>query len=318
MDVPKGDNEGIGTEASVDKRNNADEEDPPLQQRPSSLAGNSSVREYPDAFYCPITKKVMQDPVVLDDGRSYERSAVQSSSNSSTLVYSNRALKAIIEESKWTALQKFQHTAKQFFVGASVFGRGELSNAFYCPISLNLIHLPVIDSQGYTYEKAAIESWVRVNGDSPVTRSPLSMDQLVPNTVIRDLLQAEVDRCKDEDILHPDLLRWKHEAPPQLVELVSRRRSRLTATAPNTESGDTLPLESSMNFPTTAEQLQRLQEEHERLRTRRMCGRFLFCLFLIITLLLGARYPTVAATALFVLLVWVGCSMRDSVGSTFG
>lgn len=61
----------------------------------------------------------------------------------------------------------------------------ETSTTFLCPILHTLMIDPVVDSDGNTYEKHAIEEWVRQNGTSPITRAPLSMNDLRPNLALK-------------------------------------------------------------------------------------------------------------------------------------
>ncbi|MGA0241876.1 MAG: putative Ig domain-containing protein [Candidatus Marinamargulisbacteria bacterium] len=49
---------------------------------------------------------------------------------------------------------------------------------------------PVITMDGHTYEREAIEQWVKQNGTDPNTRKPLSIDRLFPNRVLRDVIEA--------------------------------------------------------------------------------------------------------------------------------
>ena len=59
-----------------------------------------------------------------------------------------------------------------------------------CPIThipVNEIHVtsvPVLAPDGWTYEKTAIEKWVRSHGSSPVTRAVMSIDQLILNRAL--------------------------------------------------------------------------------------------------------------------------------------
>jgi U-box domain len=64
-----------------------------------------------------------------------------------------------------------------------------LPEPYYCPITFDLFHTPVIDPEGNTYEQAAIVPWIRTNGTSPLSRTPLSVHQLYPNHAIRRLLE---------------------------------------------------------------------------------------------------------------------------------
>ncbi|GMI27994.1 hypothetical protein TrRE_jg3120, partial [Triparma retinervis] len=52
---------------------------------------------------------------------------------------------------------------------------------FCCPLTKQRLEDPVIDPEGNTYERSAIEEWLKEHSTSPITRSPLSLEQLAPN-----------------------------------------------------------------------------------------------------------------------------------------
>lgn len=58
-----------------------------------------------------------------------------------------------------------------------------------CPITHELIGDPVIDPDGYSYEKEAILKWLQGNSTSPVTRTPLSPAALKPNRALADTIE---------------------------------------------------------------------------------------------------------------------------------
>lgn len=63
----------------------------------------------------------------------------------------------------------------------------DILNDNKCPITHNLLtelNDPVIDIDGYTYERSAIESWLRDNGTSPITRKPMQISDLRPNRAL--------------------------------------------------------------------------------------------------------------------------------------
>jgi len=76
--------------------------------------------EYPQEFICPITCEVMKDPVVAQDGFSYERTAIiewLKKSNTSPLsrialnienLIPNRSLKTLIEEWRYIETSKME------------------------------------------------------------------------------------------------------------------------------------------------------------------------------------------------------------------
>eukprot|EP01050_Picozoa_sp_SAG11_P020528 SAG11_NODE_3474_length_2426_cov_1.681564_2_plen_376_part_00 len=61
-------------------------------------------------------------------------------------------------------------------------------SAFICPITHAVMRDPVVDSEGNSYERAAIEKWLRSHGSSPVTRSPLCGADLRPNRALKDMV----------------------------------------------------------------------------------------------------------------------------------
>ena len=62
---------------------------------------------------------------------------------------------------------------------------------FLCPITFELMTDPVISNEGISYERAAIENWLRVgNSRCPVTRQPLQRRDLRPNRALRNLIEA--------------------------------------------------------------------------------------------------------------------------------
>lgn len=46
---------------------------------------------------------------------------------------------------------------------------------FYCPITGDVMSDPVIDRDGITYERVAIEEWIHRRATSPTTRAPMAL-----------------------------------------------------------------------------------------------------------------------------------------------
>ncbi|KAL3944140.1 MAG: hypothetical protein SGBAC_001787 [Bacillariaceae sp.] len=60
-----------------------------------------------------------------------------------------------------------------------------------CPLTQQLFVDPVIDYEGNTFEKEAILEWLEeYNQTSPITRSPLTKDQLIPNRAVKHAIAA--------------------------------------------------------------------------------------------------------------------------------
>ncbi|XP_063068591.1 WD repeat, SAM and U-box domain-containing protein 1 isoform X2 [Engraulis encrasicolus] len=59
-------------------------------------------------------------------------------------------------------------------------------NEYLCPITQELMKDPVIAADGYSYEREAIESWIRTkNRSSPMTNLPLQTTLLTPNHTLK-------------------------------------------------------------------------------------------------------------------------------------
>jgi hypothetical protein len=109
-------------------------------------------------------------------------------------LYPSRALKSIIyknvelhEGSLRSGLKHLQHSmwqnCSQLVQRLAILSaeNRSLADGYYCPITFNLIHDPVIDAEGNTFEHVAIENLIRANGNSPTTCTSLSVKDLYPN-----------------------------------------------------------------------------------------------------------------------------------------
>ena len=66
----------------------------------------------------------------------------------------------------------------------------EVPDAFRCPILFELMRDPVICVDGHTYERSAIEEWLRLNDRSPLTNKPLESLLLIPNHAMRSAIES--------------------------------------------------------------------------------------------------------------------------------
>jgi len=183
------------------------------------------VREFPDAFYDPNTNELMIDPVVIPNGNSYERSAIMEQQGddieSGYKLYPNRALIAVINETVKLSGDSIEAGMRRLSKSIQTSMRQLISNedfrplpdVYYCPITFGVIHFPVIDAEGYTFEKVAIEAWIQKNGKSPITRTPLSKEDLYSNHAIAALLEEE--KGKSVENMHPSIRNFIDADPPE-------------------------------------------------------------------------------------------------------
>ena len=67
--------------------------------------------------------------------------------------------------------------------------RISVNNAFECPITRDRMQDPVMASDGYSYERIAIEKWLKCSNRSPITREALTT-VLLPNRALKDTMDA--------------------------------------------------------------------------------------------------------------------------------
>ncbi|KAI8464102.1 MAG: hypothetical protein J3K34DRAFT_526479 [Monoraphidium minutum] len=71
--------------------------------------------------------------------------------------------------------------------GGGAGGLGaDTPDSFVCPLSQRVMTDPVVTPGGVTYDRPALEAWVRRHGTDPVTGHPISLPACPPNLNLRD------------------------------------------------------------------------------------------------------------------------------------
>ena len=76
-------------------------------------------------------------------------------------------------------------------VGTIDMSSFENTQAYYCPITCELMVDPVIDPDGNSYERSAITEWLTKTGMSPITRNAMNVSDLVTNRALKDAIDSE-------------------------------------------------------------------------------------------------------------------------------
>jgi len=71
---------------------------------------------------------------------------------------------------------------------------------FYCPITGDLMNEPVLGKDGHSYEKSEIFQWLSTNKTSPLTREPLTTDDLVDNLPLKRSIEEIRKHLKEEQL----------------------------------------------------------------------------------------------------------------------
>lgn len=65
----------------------------------------------------------------------------------------------------------------------------EVPLGFICPISQEIMTDPYVDTDGNSYEHSCIMEWLQRSSYSPITRNYLDPDKLVPNRILKSLIE---------------------------------------------------------------------------------------------------------------------------------
>ncbi|KAK9809032.1 hypothetical protein WJX72_008192 [[Myrmecia] bisecta] len=71
-----------------------------------------------------------------------------------------------------------------------------VNDLIHCPITMEIMRDPVLAADGYTYERSAIEKWLRTSNTSPQTNMLLEDKHLRPNNSIRIMCRAVLSAQK--------------------------------------------------------------------------------------------------------------------------
>ncbi|KAH9323037.1 hypothetical protein KI387_017676, partial [Taxus chinensis] len=88
-------------------------------------------------------------------------------------------------------MERCHALSKVFDKAAQCDTPSEISDHLTCRITMDILNDPVITPSGITYEKSALlEHLQKVGEFDPVTRAPLSEDEIVPNFAIKAAVRA--------------------------------------------------------------------------------------------------------------------------------
>jgi Mg-chelatase subunit ChlD len=73
-----------------------------------------------------------------------------------------------------------------------------IPQSFLCPITQEKMVDPVSDENGHTFERSAIEAWLKKHQTSPITNLPYTSYVLVPNRSLRDAMEESDEKAMDE------------------------------------------------------------------------------------------------------------------------
>ena len=242
------------SQCNMESRKNSTEEKrdidaaSPLQVSSATTAPRDKVPTgLNQAFFCPLTKQVFEDPVVANDGITYERVAIEKIGKfSESKVYPNRVLQAIIREELDTTIYEISPHMMQSVEQEDSLSERELTSrlrkvkeSYCCPITMSVLQVPVIDPDGNTFERDAIKHWIRTHGTSPITRTSLTQQQLYSNTTLAYALQEVITDSKMIKFDPPASMQYVQIEPTTFEEAgdIEEGTAESPAAATTTNSG---------------------------------------------------------------------------------
>ncbi|CAM9670247.1 unnamed protein product, partial [Sphacelaria rigidula] len=66
----------------------------------------------------------------------------------------------------------------------------DVPEEYICPLTLEIMMDPVVCEDGHSYERRALEAWLRSNNTSPMSNAHLSTTMVVPNHALRNSIEA--------------------------------------------------------------------------------------------------------------------------------
>ena len=99
----------------------------------------------------------------------------------------------------------------------------EPNESLCCPITGDVMTNPYIFPDGYTYEKSAIETWLRGHAMSPFTRQRMTMDQGMPNRAIKSMIDeaGQGNRVIVAQAPKPEIAKMLDEMVPPKLQMTA-------------------------------------------------------------------------------------------------
>jgi len=83
---------------------------------------------------------------------------------------------------------------QRFFFQRDRQPRNLLEESMMCPIQRQIMTDPVVDPEGFSYEREAILKWLEFSPVSPITRSPLVARDLKTNRALKAVIHEYLKR----------------------------------------------------------------------------------------------------------------------------
>jgi len=116
---------------------------------------------------------------------------------------------------------------------------------FLCPLTLDFMRDPVITKYGHSFDREAIEEWITLHENCPLTRKSLTMDEIYPSITLKSAV---------EDLLNNN---------PELRASGSEKNSYMTCMQPVENKGSIKFSEKCKNLGVVEVNVSYLRRKHK-------------------------------------------------------
>jgi small GTP-binding protein len=120
------------------------------------------------------------------------------------------------EEEDSSSSENDQEEEEEEDAAAAAVNEDDEPEEFCCPITQELMRDPVLAADGHSYDRSAIEAWLKRKQTSPLTNEPMESAQLMPNRALR----SAIERWRQEHGLD------ETQDEAKRAEAAERRRAR--------------------------------------------------------------------------------------------
>jgi serine/threonine protein kinase len=138
-------------------------------------------------------------------------------------------------------------------------------NELLCPITSLIFRDPVVATDGHTYEREAITQWLQQRRVSPMTREPLSLDKIIPNRVVKKMVDDFIAECRRKRLLYKYKLDVDVKKTEQVPYIKTNTKSLYQAEWLNNNSSSTASNIILMHL--TGENAEKIAESNCRLES---------------------------------------------------
>lgn len=162
-------------------------EQTPASEIVTESINRNSLSQISDAFYCPLSNKLLINAVVIESGECFDDLAIRKylKENGNTCPVTNAPLSSNLTVPN-LAVRSY---VNRFILNKSTSDPKE-ADELNCPIMLELFQDPILLMNGQSFEKESIEKHLKTSRTCPSTGISLDSKKIIPNTCLKKIVDS--------------------------------------------------------------------------------------------------------------------------------